>query len=441
MPRFRDPRRKTRLDDNFADIPYKDFAPRVLDAREQALVPFLGAGASRTWTPADEDPPPPVDQQVVQELAGRLDVQTEDARLFLEIAVAVIRRLNAAPQPAAGQQSAFDIVRDSTGAPSAAELAQALAERSSYDYFGHAKRRVSDLTGRRDWDDEKLTRLLVALARLTALGSPSPPLLDASSYFADRKKRQDFWSDLHTLFRNKSEATATHAFVATAAERYLAKNADDVTAEDYLVITTNYDCLLEKTLDARPVPVPYYVMTVPFAEPARIDLRFSASARDYLKMSDAQYTRMVRNALTDGAVPRVPSLFSGLKSRSRPLVVIYKIHGSLHEDATPDKDGVVITNEDYVRFLSNASFVPAYIPTRLAGLGLLLLGYSFSDWNIRSLYRSVTHYRNAQEPDATMDYAVLMNPSPYETGFFDRNKIDIFDTPLDLFCQRMLDPV
>ena len=434
--RYRDPERPARLDDGFADIPYRDFAPRILDGREQALVPLLGAGASRTWSTAQETIPQPVDQALLQELAAKLTIQTEEAQLFLEVAVAVIARLNAQPPAVSG--SAYDAVRASQSAPSAAELAQALAEKSSYDYFGQAKRRVFDLTGRKNWDDAKLTRLLVSLTRLTAIGSPVPPLLDASSYLADRKARTEFWSDLHLLFKDKQQSTATHALVAKAAAQYIAQNKDDVTAADYLVITTNYDWLLERAFDE--LSVPYYVLTVPNnADPPTVDLRFSAKAREHLGMTDAQFQRMVRNSTMEGDPPRpkATTQFSGLTNKVRPLAAIYKIHGSLHLEATADKDGVVITNEDYVTFLS-VGFVPGYVRARLAGMGFLLLGYSFSDWNVRSLYRSVTKYRNTRQQGETMDYAVLLNPSPYETGFFDKNRIDIFDTPLDLFCKRMV---
>ena len=110
--------------------------------------------------------------------------------------------------------------------------------------------------------------------------------------------------------------------------------------------------------------------------------------------------------------------------------------GSLHPLATQDADSVVITNEDYVTFLSIAGVVPSYITKRLPTLGLLFLGYSFTDWNVRSLYRSVTKNRTAKSA-TTIDYAVLLNPSPYEVGFFEKNQIEVLDTPLDLFCQRM----
>lgn len=354
--------------------------------------------------------------------------------MFLEIALAILSRLNVSGNAPPPSQSVYESVLASPSAPSAAELAQALAEQSHYDFFQSAKRKVYDLTGHQDWDDGKLTNLMAALARLTAIGSPSPPLLDASSYFAYRIDRAQFWAYLHELFANKQQPTSTHELVARAAANYIEKNRDDIAAEDFLIVTTNYDCLVERAMDARSVP--YCVLTVPRSEPPSIELTFSSNAQQYLGLTDARFQRLVQNVSQENNQPKTTTMFSGLVNRPRPMVMLYKIHGSLHHGATAARDSVVITHEDYVAFLSLAGVVPSYITTRLPKVGLLLLGYSFSDWNVRSLYRTVTRYRAAQSA-TTMDYAVLLSPSPYETGFFDKNKIDVLDTSLDLFCQRM----
>jgi hypothetical protein len=192
--------------------------------------------------------------------------------------------------------------------------------------------------------------------------------------------------------------------------------------------------LIERALDQ--ADVAYCVLTVPRSDPPTVELTFSPNTQQYFGLTDARFQRLVQNVSFDNAQPKTTTMFSGLVNRPRPLVMLYKIHGSLHSDATAAKDSVVITHEDYVAFLSVAGIVPTYIATRLPRVGLLFLGYSFSDWNVRSLYRTVTRYRAAQSA-TTMDYAVMLNPSPYETGFFDKAKIDVFDTPLDLFCQRM----
>ncbi len=432
MAHLRDPNRVPR-DDGFGHIPYPALSRQLLKDAEQRLVPFLGAGASRPTVPQADTAPPPLDPVLVRELIDQLHIKSDDGRMFLEIAIAILSRLEMAGEPAPAQ-SVYEAVLASPSAPSAAELAQALAERSNYDFFQSAKRRVYALTGHESWDDTKLTNLMAALARLTAIGSPSPPLLDASSYFAYRIDRTQFWADLYALFANKQQPTQTHALVARAATNYIERNRDDIAAEDFLMVTTNYDSLVERALDS--AGVPYCVLTVPRSEPPTVELSFSPNTQQYFGLTDARFQRLVQNVSFDNAQPKTTTMFSGLVNRPRPLVIVYKIHGSLHQNATADRDSVVITHEDYVSFLSVSGSVPSYIASRLPRVGLLFLGYSFSDWNVRSLYRAVTRYRAAQSA-TTMDYAVLLNPSPYETGFFDKSKIDVLDTPLDLFCQRM----
>jgi hypothetical protein len=435
VAQLRDPGRVPKTD-GFGDIPYAALSKQLLKDAEQRLVPFLGAGASRPAVALTEATPARVDRELLQELVEKLQVRTEDARMFLEIALAILSRLNTAGEATAPTSGVYESILASPSAPSAAELAQALAEQSQYDFFQSAKRRVFELTGHQDWDDVKLTNLMAALARLTAIGSPSPPLLDASSYLAYRVDRARFWQSLYELFVNKQQPTATHGLVARAAGNYIERNRDDIAAEDFLLVTTNYDCLIEGAMNAQGVP--YCVLTVPRGEPPSVELSFSANAQQYLGLSDARFQRLVQNVSQENSQPKTTTMFSGLVNRPRPMVVLYKIHGSLHRGATAARDSVVITHEDYVNFLSLAAVVPSYVTTRLPKVGLLFLGYSFSDWNVRSLYRTVTRYRAAQGA-TTMDYAVLLNPSPYETGFFEKNRIDVLDTSLDRFCQRMLE--
>ena len=433
MARLRDPKRPTR-NDGFGSIPYPALSQQFLKDSEQRIVPFLGAGASRPIVSSAEAPPTAIDPALLEELTGKLQIKTEDARMFLEIALAVLARLNAAAEAPAVVQTFYEAILKSPTAPSVAELSLALAERANYDFFELSKRRIFALTGREAWDDSRLTNLIAALARLTAIGSPSPPLLDASSYLAYRIERAMFWSDLKELFVNKQVPTETHKLVAESAANYIDRNRRDMGAQDFLIITTNYDCLMERALDA--VEVAHCVLTVPKAEPPSIDLTFSPRAQAYLELSDAQFARLIDNVTRDDGKAKATTMFSGLVNRPKPLVMIYKIHGSLHRETTAATDSIVITNEDYVAFLSVTGVVPGYITTRLPKVGLLFLGYSFSDWNVRSLYRAV-RYSRGQRTSAKKDYAVLLTPSPYEMGFFDHNQIDVFDTPLDLFCERM----
>ena len=106
MARLRDPERTSR-NDGFGHIPYPILAQQFLRDQEQHLVPFLGAGASRPAPASAGESPSPIDPALLAELTTRLNVTTDDAKMFLEIALAVLARLNAA----VGQAVAYPELR------------------------------------------------------------------------------------------------------------------------------------------------------------------------------------------------------------------------------------------------------------------------------------------------------------------------------------------
>src|SRR4029450_96939 len=71
--------------------------------------------------------------------------------------------------------------------------------------------------------------------------------------------------------------------------------------------------------------------------------------------------------------------------------VIFKMHGSFLPD-TDAWDGFVITEEDYVEFLSRVagkSAIPALISAHFHGRSLLFIGFSLLDWNVRTMLRAL----------------------------------------------------
>jgi hypothetical protein len=82
------------------------------------------------------------------------------------------------------------------------------------------------------------------------------------------------------------------------------------------------------------------------------------------------------------------------------------MHGSI--DRQPDvavstpanspQDSYVITEEDYVKFLSRLNAAPPVIPLRLANhfrkSQFLFLGYSLEDWNVRVILDSLNTLMN-----------------------------------------------
>ena len=135
--------------------------------------------------------------------------------------------------------------------------------------------------------------------------------------------------------------------------------------------------------------------------------------------------------LEDFNEPQYPRNFQ-LRKGKHVLPIVYKMHGSLAPDLKDTEDGLVITDGDYVDFISASSdIVPSSIVFLMAGRRVLFLGYSFSDWNVRSIYETVMH-KDGQEQQ---DYAVTMGLSKFEETYFRKRNIIVVLEGLREFVQ------
>ena len=67
--------------------------------------------------------------------------------------------------------------------------------------------------------------------------------------------------------------------------------------------------------------------------------------------------------------------------------------------------------------------------------GFLFLGYSFSDWNIRGLYKMIVGQR--AHGKTVQDYTVLNSLDPYESAYFAQQTIHILVTDLLAFVNNV----
>lgn len=139
-----------------------------------------------------------------------------------------------------------------------------------------------------------------------------------------------------------------------------------------LVITTNYDRLYEMALGALGKDYDHGVY----------------SPRENAKVKD------------------IPG--AGLRPPKRPYIL--KIHGDIR-----DRDSIVITEDDYIRFVirmvtgNNFHPVPLGVRSLLAHCPTLFVGYSLADYNLRVLFRTLRWTMDVEVP-AT--YAVDPFPDP-----------------------------
>jgi hypothetical protein len=126
-----------------------------------------------------------------------------------------------------------------------------------------------------------------------------------------------------------------------------------------------------------------------------------------------------------------------LERPQRRIVVLHKLHGCLNPALTPKTDdGVVISDNDYVDFLAQMNTSKGVIPVAVSNMmrdkPFLFLGYSLTDWNVRSIFASLR--RKRQSEDEIRDFAVTRWIGDYERGFFSKNKIQVLKTDLNAYA-------
>lgn len=183
-----------------------------------------------------------------------------------------------------------------------------------------------------------------------------------------------------------------------------------------LIVTTNYDTLLEQAFVAAGKP---YDLVVYPAD--RTDI--------------ANALLLWRHEADEPEVVAAAELYVELDQRS----VIYKMHGTLAKHRR--WDNFVITEDDYVQFLvqlTNAAAVPPSFYVHVEeGRDFLFLGYSLRDWNTRVVLRSLRHAWEAAGSGATRGWAIQRSPTPLERQLWLTRGVKIFDVDLEEFTRKL----
>ncbi len=145
---------------------------------------------------------------------------------------------------------------------------------------------------------------------------------------------------------------------------------------------------------------------------------------------------------TDKPVPLSPN---ELDIDFSQTTAIFKIHGTIVR-RDPEWDSFVITEEDYVEFLSrlttSTAIPPIFFPA-LRERSFLFMGYGLRDWNLRVLLRNLSKRLSSarrtgdDEDDVRLSWAIQMKPSILEQRLWQKNHVNIFDCALDDFVAKL----
>ena len=245
-------------------------------------------------------------------------------------------------------------------------------------------------------------------------GYPQTELLDlvrVSQYVAVMTGSGPLYEELHKLFDADYPPTLLHQFLATLPILLRQKGYPP---RDKLIVTTNYDDVLERAFQAAGEPfdlVSYiaegedrgkFIHKSPDGESKLID-----KPNEYLGLSLDQHT------------------------------VILKIHGAV-DRLSLERDSYVITEDHYIDYLTRtnlANLVPVTIAAKLRKSHFLFLGYSLRDWNLRVILHRIW----GEQKLTYKSWAIQLNPYPLDQEFWRKRDVDILDVRLEDYVAALME--
>jgi hypothetical protein len=118
--------------------------------------------------------------------------------------------------------------------------------------------------------------------------------------------------------------------------------------------------------------------------------------------------------------------------------ILYKIHGSFRTANGEPPSEVVVTEEDYIRFLTvvhEDRGMPTYIQGLVGPSTLLFLGYSLEDWDFRTIFRALVETRKPMERNQA--FAFQKDPPDFWVRYWDKKDVIIYNVDLYEFAEEL----
>jgi hypothetical protein len=180
-----------------------------------------------------------------------------------------------------------------------------------------------------------------------------------------------------------------------------------------LVVTTSFDRTLERAFaDAgEEVDVVSYVA-------------FGRDRGKFLHVAPDGSTRVIDE----------PNVEVGLTTEERTIIL--KIHGGA--DGSPDgaRDSYVVSEDDYIDYLSQtplSALLPVGLAARLSRSAFLFLGYDLDDWSLRVFLRRLW----GEERIGYRSWAVGPSTDPLATEYWKQCGVDALDVALDDYVEGL----
>ena len=205
-----------------------------------------------------------------------------------------------------------------------------------------------------------------ALAEKSKYPNPDDPALDllkVSQYYEAVSGAAPLYGKLREVFDTDYTLSSLHRLLARVPALLRERGK-----EQLLVLTTNYDDLVERALgEARePFDVVWYAATGEF-----------------------KGSFMHRSPDCKVVPIKVANKYAGLAFDERP--VILKLHGAV-DRGDKKRDSYVLTENSYIDYLAGppvSKQIPAALMAKMEASHFLFLGYSMHDWNMRVILQQL----------------------------------------------------
>lgn len=241
-------------------------------------------------------------------------------------------------------------------------------------------------------------------------------LLRVSQYVEAARGEDELYLILREVFGSEYAPTSLHRLLARAA-----KGLDAAGLPQLLVLTTNYDDLVERAFADEDIEydVVWYEAKQGVPDRGRFMHRPPGGKPTVIARPN-KYTRL-------------PIVLE------RPAVL--KLHGCLDRESATD-DSYVITEDSYIDYFSGGdvgALIPIALSQRMTSNSLLFLGYSLRDWNLRVILNRLWGSRKLQVKSWAVQRALSdPNQSKIEEALWDqRENVELVFCELDKYVKAL----
>lgn len=200
-----------------------------------------------------------------------------------------------------------------------------------------------------------------------------------------------------------------------------------------LIVTTNYDWLMENALEKIHRPFEPVVQPIDgFKGEAQTEIR------ERLLRSLTKTNRLILYKI-HGTFPEVPTEGDEILKGSPNQSAEEKSDGVDATLNTPKQPRIIITEDDYIKFLTVVGIkdvgVPSLIWQFMVDSTLLFLGYSLEDWDFRTIYKGLIE--TLPRSDRRTSFAIQKDPPPFWVDFWKSKGVVIYDLDVYKFADDL----